>query len=608
VNNVNRQQRFSRTAGRFVWPLAALLALATPCAAGKLPDGYWGTDKSQPILDKTRTIRLAPDLSTLTEDERQAVERLLEVGQIFQRLYEVSMHHQALDATDKLMVLDRQLGSPVETRNLLELHKLFKGPIATTLDNEREAFLPVDPIVPGKNVYPWGVTKPQIEVFLSAYPSERDAILQVRTVVRSNTPAQVQQDLGTLQRHPALDTLHPGLRQHLDALPADAARTYYAVPYSVAYADELVRAYALLHEAAGLMTPTDPAFAQYLRARARDLLCNDYEGSDAIWVSSRFDKLNAMIGSYEVYDDELYATKSFFAFSLLLRDAEQSDALRGAIRGIQQLEDSLPYAAHKRVREDIPVGVYNVIADFGQARGTNTATILPNEAHITRKYGRTILMRYNMLTNADLFQSQQETWLAAMDPSAHADQHPDGSFYRTLWHEIGHYLGPDMTRAGMPVTEALEENSSTFEEMKADLVSLFVSRALRESGYHDAARVRQVYAAGIRRVLRNVRPRREQPYATMQLMQMNFFLENGLLEFDTGSKRLRIHYDRYHDVVAKMLAEVLSLQYEGDKAASDAFIDRYTTWDDDVHGALAAAMRDKQTYRYTLVRYGALGE
>ena len=36
---------------------------------------------------------------------------------------------------------------------------------------------------------------------------------------------------------------------------------------------------------------------------------------------------------------------------------------------------------------ELPTGVYEVIADFGQSRGTNTATILPNEAYIARRYG-----------------------------------------------------------------------------------------------------------------------------------------------------------------------------------------------------------------------------
>ena len=33
-----------------------------------------------------------------------------------------------------------------------------------------------------------------------------------------------------------------------------------------------------------------------------------------------------------------------------------------------------------------------MIADFGQARGGNTATILPNESYLARRYGRTILL------------------------------------------------------------------------------------------------------------------------------------------------------------------------------------------------------------------------
>lgn len=601
-----------RRRASFTLPVVTTLLVcylaAAPVASQPLPDGYWDVAKSRPILDKTLTIRLAPDLSSLPENERAAVSRLLEVGQILQRLYEGSRHHQAERALDDLVRLDRKLGSPEATQNLLALYRIFQGPIATTLDNKREPFLPVDPIVPGKNVYPLGITKQAIEKYLESNPEKRKDLLQVRTVVRVGNAANRRSDLATLKRHPALELLHPGLRDVLSSLPRQEPYALYAVPYSVAYADELLRVYGLLNEAAALLDASDPAFAQFLRVRSRDLLTNDYEGGDAVWVSSRFSNLNAELGSYEVYDDELYASKSFFAVSLLLRDMEQSEALRGAISNIQKIEDSLPYKSEKRVREDIPVGVYHVIADFGQARGTNTASILPNETQITAKYGRTILMRYNILTNPELFGGQLEAWNATVDASAAGDLHPDGDFYRTLWHEIGHYLGPDRSLDGRTVDDALEENSSTFEEMKADLVSLFASKALRESGYYDAARLRHVQAAGIRRVLRNNKPRREQPYATMQLIQFNFFLENGLLEYERPTQRLRIHYDRYQDVVTKLLREILELQLRGDKAAGDAFIDRYTTWSDDLHEVLAASMRAAQKYQYRRVLYAALGD
>jgi hypothetical protein len=335
-------------------------------------------------------------------------------------------------------------------------------------------------------------------------------------------------------------------------------------------------------------------------------LSNDYESGDAAWITGHFKNLNAQIGSYEVYDDELYGVKTFFSFSLLATRREETTALRQAMRGLQALEDSLPYDNHKKIREDIPVGVYDVLADFGQSRGGNTATILPNESYLARRYGRTILLRANIMREPNIFQGTSRTWEAAIAPEHKTDLSADGNFYRTLWHEVGHYLGVDRTKDGRDLDEALEEDSSAMEEMKADLVSLFVAPALRKNNYYTDAQMRAVYASGILRVLQNNKPRRDQPYNTMQLMQWNFFLENGLLSFENG--RLRIHYEKYHDVVGKLLDKVLEGQYQGDKAAADRFIDQYTRWDDNLHGVIAKNIRDQQRYRFRIFKYAALGE
>ena len=383
---------------------------------------------------------------------------------------------------------------------------------------------------------------------------------------------------------------------------------FYVVPYAVAYADDLMKAYQLLNEAANAVQKDDDEFSRYLRNRARDLLSNDYESGDASWVTGHFKNLNAQIGSYESYDDELYGVKTFFSLSLLLRRDQETTALRQAMKGLQALEDSLPYQNHKKVREDIPVGVYDVIADFGQARGGNTATILPNESYLARRYGRTILLRANIMRDTSIFEGTSRTYSAAVGDEQAKALTSDGNFYRTLWHEVGHYLGVDRTKDGRDLDEALQDNSNTLEEMKADLVSLFVAETLKTQGYYTDAQLRSVYAGGILRVLQNNKPRRDQPYNTMQLMQWNFYLENGLLSFDPTTKTLRINYDKYHEVVGKMLAKTLEVQYQGDKAASDQFIDQYAKWDDNLHGAIAANIRAQQRYRFRLFKYLALGE
>jgi zincin-like metallopeptidase len=585
-----------------------------------LPAGYWPLEKSQPIIDKMQTIRLATDLSHLSEGERKAVAKLLEVGKLFQSLYEDQRHVQALSSYVDLVQLDKRMGSSAVTQNLLTLYRLNQGPIATTLENKREPFLPVEGVQPGKNVYPWGVKKDELEAFIAQHPEQRERFMDLRSRVRVALQKYLHDDHSRITTFPALDTLHPGLRQYLEALAAEKTRHvfrasmpasqwgYYAVPYAVAYADKLIRAYELLNSAADDVQKDDEEFARYLRNRARDLLSNDYESGDAAWVTGHFKNLNAQIGSYETYDDELYGVKTFFGFSLLSTRRQETTALRQAMKGLQALEDSLPYDHHKKVREDIPVGVYDVVADFGQTRGGNTATILPNESYLARRYGRTILLRANIMRDPNILEATSGTLKAAVGAEQAAALTSDGNFYRTLWHEVGHYLGVDRTRDDRDLDDALQEDASALEEMKADLVSLFVAEALRTQNYYTEAQLRSVYAGGILRVLQNNKPRRDQPYNTMQLMQWNFFLENGLLSFDPASKTLRINYDKYHDVVGKLLAKVLEVQYQGDKAAANRFIDQYTTWDENLHGVIAKNIRDSQRYRFRLFKYAALGE
>jgi hypothetical protein len=146
------------------------------------------------------------------------------------------------------------------------------------------------------------------------------------------------------------------------------------------------------------------------------------------------------------------------------------------------------------------------------------------------------------------------------------------------------------------------------EELKADLVSLFAGEELRRRGYYTDETLRSLYASGIFRTLQNVRPRREQPYQTMQLMQFNWFLDRGVLRFDPVSRRLSIDYGRYPAAVAALLREVLAVQDAGDPARAQAFVTRWASWDEGLHGRVAANMRAAQRVRYRLFTYAALGE
>ncbi len=587
---------------------ASPLAAAEPQRAAPAP-AVLSPAEIAGILEKTATLRLAPDLSRLTTGERKAVAQLLQAGGIFQRLYEDALHPEAERERHRLLSEPPPPGS-AEAResSAAKLFRLFRGPIATTLDNRRLAFLPVEQETPGKNVYPAGITAQEIEAFLAAHPEERAAILDDRTVVRRATAEALAADLDNLERVPLVSGLHPflaGKLQRLAEHPDPAV--LYAVPYAVAWAQPMATAYLALLHAADAVEADDAEFAGYLRNRARDLLSNDYESGDAAWVTGRFGRLNAQIGAYETYDDALFGVKAFPSMSVLLRDEAATAELTRSLGSLQAIEDALPYSPRKRVREEIPIAVYEVIADFGQARGTNTATNLPNDPLFSRRYGRIILMRENILKSPDLFASASRRWSAAIAPEQAGALSGEGGFERTLWHEIGHYLGPEQTRDGRDLDQALQGWADAVEEMKSDLVSLFANQRLADAGLASAERLAAVRASGIFRVLNDNRPRRDQPYQLMQLVQFNWFLDRGLLTL-TADGHLFVHEEKYAATVEGLLKEVLALQVAGDPAAAEAFFTRWTRWEEPLHEALARRLRDAQTTRSNLVRYAALGE
>jgi hypothetical protein len=587
----------------FVTFALALAALGAVAVAQAQAPREWTPAQAKAILDKTQTIRLAPSLAHLSPGERTAVAKLLEVGRIFQDVYEAQRHRSALATR---AALSRR--TDAHGRSLYTLYRLNQGPIATTLENKREPFVAVPDAPPGKNVYPWDLTKAEFDAYVAAHPAERVRLTDLRSVVRRAEPAMLKRDLAKLRRYPTIDALHPGLRARIEALTRRPSRsTLYAVPYSLAYADEMVRSHALLNEAADAVESSDPQFARYLRNRARDLLSDDYESGDAAWLKGRFRNLNAQIGAYETYDDELIGTRAFYGLSLLATRTEESAALRQAMKGIQALEDSLPYERHKKVQEDIPVGVYDVIADFGQTRGGNTATNLPNEAYLVERYGSIILLRTNIMRNPDIFKGSGDIFGAAIVPGQASHLTADSNFYRTLWHEVGHYIGPDVTASGQTL-DVIGADANLMEELKADLVSLFVAKELRRRDYYTADQARAVYASGILRTLQNNRPRREQPYNMMQLIQWNWFLDRGVLKFDPASALLSIDYDRYHDAVRDLLKQVIALQEAGDAGQVAAFVDRWGKWDEALHGRIAANIRARQRYRFRLFEYSALAE
>src|SRR5688572_2007214 len=159
----------------------------------------WTEADTRRVVDNVAVLRLDPDLSHLSPGERTVVDRLLEVGRIFQELYEDQNHPDAIWARANI--------EPESDQAIL--HRLYQGPIATNVANRRVPFLEVRPELPGRNVYPLDLATGGLDAYLAAHATERADLLDVRTVVRRATEANVLADAATLEASPWLRVLHP---------------------------------------------------------------------------------------------------------------------------------------------------------------------------------------------------------------------------------------------------------------------------------------------------------------------------------------------------------------------------------------------------------------
>ncbi len=185
----------------------------------------------QAQLEKWKPVKMPAHLDRFSPREQQLVRKLVEAGQYMEEIYWLQNDPEAL----RLM---RSTKDP-KLRRFLMINGARYDLIA-----ENRPFGGAAPMPPGRNLYPPGLTREEIEKYVKAYPAQKDAIYSGYTVLR--------REGGRLK----------------------------AIPYSIEYREPLSRAAAALREAAGLSD--DPAFAKFLRLRADAFLSDDYYPS-ATW-------------------------------------------------------------------------------------------------------------------------------------------------------------------------------------------------------------------------------------------------------------------------------------------------------------------------------------
>ncbi len=492
-------------------------------------------------LARWKLVQMPYDPAGLDARERQVIEKLVEASR--------EMESISWRQSDPAGLEVYHSTKDPKLRRLLTIN----GSRFDLIDGNRP-FTGSKPIAPGRNLYPEGLTRGQIEAYVKAHPGEKDAIYSPYTVLGWNG--------GKLE----------------------------AIPYHVEYKTWLDPAAKLLREAAALSEDKD--FANFLRMRADALLSDDYYASDLAWLDLHNPKIDVIFGPYESYLDDVLGVKTSYEAAVLIRNEAESRKLELYQKYVPDIQDALPIPAEDRPSKrghltpmevmDSPFRTGDLLHGYQAVADT-----LPNDPRIHQAKGtKKIFFKNFMDARVKYVVLPLAKYLLPESQAASASQ--EGYLADVVMHEISHGLGPAYSRINgknVDIREALGPVFSALEEAKADVVGMYGLQWMTNRGDLPKTRLEEYYASYVAGIFRTVRYGIAEAHGRAEMMEFNYLVEQKAL-LGGSSGKYSIDYGRIPTAIAQLAKELLEIEATGNRGRAETWFNRY----DKMPPALARAL------------------
>ena len=335
--------------------------------------------------------------------------------------------------------------------------------------------------------------------------------------------------------------------------------------YHDAYAEQIQKAAKLLEEASKLAS--DKEFAEYLSLRAKALLTDDYFESDMAWMDVRNNNVDFVVGPIENYVDALYGYKAAHEAFILIKDQAWSKQLAHYAELLPELQTQLPVAPEYKAEKpgaDADLAVYDAVFYGGDCNmaGKTIAINLPNDEQVQLQKGtRKLQLKNSMQAKFDNILVPISDVL--MTPESRENVKFEAFFSNVMFHEVAHGMGIKNTLDGKgTVRHALKEQYSAIEEAKADILGLFLVTKLSEMGEYTNSTLEENYTTFMAGIFRSVRFGASSAHGKANMLTFNFLEKEGA--FTRNEEGLyAINFEAMKDAVAKLGGEILKAQGDG---------------------------------------------
>ncbi len=501
------------------------------------------------MRDQFAIVEMAPDTSFLSANERAVINKLNQVGVLMSEIY--------LRQRSEMNPVWREEIAASDIANkdiMLDLFDLHFGPW-DTLDHNKP-FYGVTPMPEGAAFYPADMTREEFEGWLEAHPEDRDAFTSGYTVIRRDGDGLV------------------------------------AIAYSEHYREWLAPAAALLREAADMTA--NASLKNFLLLRADAFLNDDYYASEMAWMDLD-GPIEAAIGPYEVYTDNLFGYKTAFEAFITVKNPEESAALSKYKDFLRDMEANLPveerYKNFKRGFESPIAAAYQVHGGGDNVPGVQTIAFnLPNDERVREAKGAKKVILNNVLG------AKFDRILNPMAGAVLVDEQAGLLVKKymtgeTLFHELAHSLGPgSITKDGVEtsVSAELKELYTQTEEGKADVMGAYNILYMMQRGEMPAAEKDSFLATYFVGLFRAMRFGINEAHGRGAAFQYSYFKEAGAFEWDADEEKFRIDFPALEQAISDLTRDIIIVQGDGDYDKAEAFLETYGKLDANAEHIIAS--------------------
>jgi hypothetical protein len=157
-------------------------------------------------------------------------------------------------------------------------------------------------------------------------------------------------------------------------------------------------------------------------------------------------------------------------------------------------------------------------------------------------------------------------------------------------HEICHGLGPAYAHTSTGRADIRESIGPTYaglEEAKADIVGLFALNWLMEKGVVPKEKAHEFYASHVAGIFRTVRFGVAEAHGRAEMMEFNYFAEQGAITRDPSTGRYAIDFTKMQAAVASLAKELLEIEATGDRNRAEQWLKKYDSMPAELKSALA---------------------